>query len=52
LQKSVPVLEEDTPESLQERVLKEEHKLFPRAVQLFARGKLRLEGRRVRILEQ
>ncbi|MGD9963643.1 MAG: phosphoribosylglycinamide formyltransferase [Thermoplasmata archaeon] len=52
MQKAVPVLEDDTPETLQERVLKEEHKLFPRAVQLFARGKLRLEGRRVRILEQ
>jgi len=52
LQKSVPVLEDDTPEALQERVLKEEHKLFPRAIQLFARGKLKLEGRRVRILEQ
>ncbi len=52
LQKAVPVLEDDTPETLQERVLKEEHRLFPRAVQLFARGKLRLEGRRVRILEQ
>ncbi len=52
LQKSVPVLEDDTPETLQERVLKEEHKLLPRAVQLFATGKLRHEGRRVRILEQ
>jgi phosphoribosylglycinamide formyltransferase-1 len=52
LQKSVPVLEDDTPETLQERVLKEEHKLFPRAIQLFADRKLRLEGRRVRILEQ
>ena len=52
LQKSVQVLEEDTPETLQERVLKEEHKLYPRAVQLFAAGKLRYEGRRVRILEQ
>jgi len=52
LQKAVPVLEDDTPETLQERVLKEEHKLFPRAVQLFASRKLRLDGRRVRILEQ
>jgi phosphoribosylglycinamide formyltransferase-1 len=52
LQKSVPVLEDDTPETLQERVLKEEHKLLPRAVQLFATRKLRLEGRRVRVLEQ
>ncbi len=51
LQKSVPVQEGDTPETLQERILKEEHKLFPRAIQLFAQGKLKIEGRRVRILE-
>jgi phosphoribosylglycinamide formyltransferase-1 len=51
LQKSVPVLEDDTPETLQERILKEEHKLFPRAIELFAQGKLKIEGRRVRILE-
>jgi len=51
LQKAVPVLEGDTPETLQERVLKEEHKLYSRAIQLFAQGKLRIEGRRVRILE-
>jgi len=51
LQKAVPVLEDDTPETLQERILKEEHKLFSRAVQLFAAGKLKLDGRRVRILE-
>lgn len=52
LQKAVQVLEDDTPETLQERILKEEHKLYPRAVQLFAAGKLRFDGRRVRILEQ
>lgn len=51
LQKSAPVLEDDSAEMLQERVLKEEHKLLPRAIQLFARGKLKLEGRRVRVLE-
>ena len=51
LQKSVPVLEDDTAETLQERILKEEHKLFPRAIQLFAQAKLKIEGRRVRILE-
>ena len=51
LQKAVPVQEGETAETLQERVLKEEHKLFPRAVQLFAQGKLKIEGRRVRILE-
>lgn len=51
LQKSVPVHEDDTPETLQERVLKEEHKLLPRAIQLFAQGKLKIEGRRCRVLE-
>ena len=51
LQKGVPVLEDDTAETLQERVLKEEHKLYPRAIQLFAQGKLKLDGRRVRVLE-
>jgi phosphoribosylglycinamide formyltransferase-1 len=51
LQKAVSVLEDDTPETLQARVLKEEHKLYSRAIQLFAQGKLRIEGRRVRILE-
>jgi len=45
------VLEGDTAETLQERVLREEHKLYPRAVQLFAQGKLKIDGRRVRILE-
>ncbi|MGB2825518.1 MAG: phosphoribosylglycinamide formyltransferase [Thermoplasmata archaeon] len=51
LQKAVPVLEDDTPETLQERILKEEHKLYPRAVQLFAQGKVKIDGKRARILE-
>src|SRR5512136_918785 len=51
LQKAVPVQEGDTAEVLQERVLKEEHKLYPRAIQLFAQGKLKLDGRRCRVLE-
>ncbi len=50
-QKAVPVLEGDTAELLQERILKEEHKLLPRAIQLFAQGKLKIEGRKVRVLE-
>ena len=50
LQKAVPVLEDDTPESLQERVLKEEHKLYPRAIQLFAEDRVKIEGRRTRII--
>jgi phosphoribosylglycinamide formyltransferase-1 len=51
LQKSVPVSEDDTAETLQERILKEEHKLFPRAIQLFAQGKLKIEGRKCRVLQ-
>jgi phosphoribosylglycinamide formyltransferase-1 len=51
LQKAVPVQENDTAETLQERILKEEHKLLPRAIQLFAQGKLKVEGRRCRVLE-
>jgi len=51
LQKAVPVHEDDTPETLQERILKEEHKLLPRAIQLFAQGKLKVEGRRCHVLE-
>jgi len=51
LQKAVPVQEGDTAETLQERVLREEHKLYPRAIQLFAQGKLKINGRVCRILE-
>jgi phosphoribosylglycinamide formyltransferase-1 len=48
-QASVPVLEDDTEESLSARILVEEHRLYPEVVRLFAEGRLRLEGRRVRI---
>ncbi|AYH41683.1 phosphoribosylglycinamide formyltransferase [Christensenella minuta] len=51
LQEVVPVLEDDTPEDLAARVLKTEHQLLPRAVALMAGGKLRVEGRIVKILE-
>lgn len=50
LQSAVPVLEDDTVESLRERILKEEHRLYPEAIQLFATGRLRVEGRRVTVL--
>lgn len=50
-QKAVQVLEDDTAETLQERILKEEHRLLPRSIQLFAQGKLKVEGRRVRVIE-
>lgn len=49
LQSVVPIEEDDTAESLAARVLTAEHEAFPRAVALFAAGRLRVEGRRVRI---
>jgi phosphoribosylglycinamide formyltransferase 1 len=47
LQAAVPILDDDSPEALAARILVQEHKLYPRAVQLFAEGRLRVEGRRV-----
>ena len=50
LQRAVPVEEGDTPETLAARILPHEHDLYSQAIQLFAEGRLRIEGRRVRIL--
>jgi len=52
LQAAVPVSEDDTEETLSERILAEEHRIYPEAVRLFAEGRLSLEGRRVRIRER
>lgn len=49
LQSAVEVKEGDTEESLLERVHKEEHRIYPEAVKLFTEGKLKVEGRIVRI---
>ncbi len=49
LQRAVPVLEGDTEESLEARILEWEHRLLPLAVRLFAEGRLTVEGKRVRI---
>lgn len=50
LQAAVPVLEDDTEETLAARILEQEHRLYPEAIQLVADGRVRIEGRRVRIL--
>lgn len=50
LQGSVPVLEDDTADTLAERVQEKERELYPKAIRLFAEGRLRVEGRRVRLL--
>ncbi|HMU55100.1 MAG TPA: phosphoribosylglycinamide formyltransferase [Nitrospira sp.] len=47
LQAAVPVLDGDTPDALAARILEQEHRIYPRAVELFAEGRLRVEGRRV-----
>jgi len=50
LQGTVPVLDDDTVESLAERIHALERELYPEAIRLWAEGRLRIEGRRVRIL--
>lgn len=47
LQASVPVLGDDTEETLAARILVEEHRLYPEAVRLFAEGRLEIAGRSV-----
>ena len=50
LQTAVPVLDDDTVQSLADRVFAAECNAYPRAIQLFAHDRLQLEGRRVRVL--
>ena len=49
VQKTVPVLEDDTPETLHARIQVQEHLAYPEALNIIASGKYRIEGRRVRI---
>jgi len=49
LQRVVPVRDDDTPDTLAARVFEQECEAYPEAIRLFAEGRLRLEGRRVRI---
>ncbi|WP_188397367.1 phosphoribosylglycinamide formyltransferase [Sporomusa sp. GT1] len=49
LQEAVPVMEDDTEETLSERILHAEHILYPRALALYCEGRLCMEGRRVYI---
>jgi len=47
LQKAVPVYDDDDEDSLAERILTEEHKIYPQAIKLFAQDKLKIKGRKV-----
>lgn len=49
LQAVVPVEQDDTEETLAARILKEEHRIYPEAIQLFAEGRLEVRGRKVYI---
>jgi phosphoribosylglycinamide formyltransferase-1 len=47
IQAVVPVLDDDTEDRLSARILAYEHQIYPRAIQLFAEGRLEVRGRRV-----
>jgi phosphoribosylglycinamide formyltransferase-1 len=49
IQSAVPVLEKDTEETLSERILQQEHAIYPQAIKLIAEGKLRIEGGKVKL---
>lgn len=46
----VPVLQDDTEETLSSRILKEEHRIYPEAIRLYFEGRIRVQGRRVFII--
>jgi phosphoribosylglycinamide formyltransferase-1 len=47
MQAVVPVFPDDTAESLAARILEQEHRIYPRAIQLYSEGRLRIDGRKV-----
>jgi phosphoribosylglycinamide formyltransferase-1 len=52
LQSAVPVRDEDTVESLSVRILSQEHIIYPKAIQWIVEGRVIVEGRRVKILDE
>ncbi len=52
LQAVVPVLDEDTAETLTARILEQEHRIFPEAIRLYSQGCLGLVGRKVSIRQE
>ncbi|MDP3940136.1 MAG: phosphoribosylglycinamide formyltransferase [Deltaproteobacteria bacterium] len=49
IQAVVPLAPDDTPASLAARILDQEHRMYPAAIQLFAEGRIEIEGRRVSV---
>ena len=52
MQESCKISEDDTLETLTEKIHKLEHRIYPKAVALFADGRLKVKGRKVQILEK
>ncbi|HHY20025.1 MAG TPA: phosphoribosylglycinamide formyltransferase [Firmicutes bacterium] len=52
MQKAVPVYDSDTVDSLSERILQKEHEIYPLALELLAKNRLKIDGRKVVILEE
>lgn len=50
IQAVVPVYDDDDGASLAERILKEEHRIYPQAIQYYAEGRIEITGRKVRIM--
>jgi len=50
IQAAVPVFPDDTEEVLAARILEQEHRIYPRAIQLYSEGRLSVEGRKVLVL--
>lgn len=49
IQAIVPVLESDTEDTLAERILREEHRIYPQAIQFYAQGRIDIQNRQVKI---
>ncbi|MBI3752732.1 MAG: phosphoribosylglycinamide formyltransferase [Deltaproteobacteria bacterium] len=52
IQAVAPVYDDDTEETLAQRILKEEHRIYPQAIQFFAQGRIEIRGRKVIIKNQ
>lgn len=52
IQAVVPVLEDDTVDTLADRILEQEHRIYPEAIRLFEKGRLKIEGNKVRVLPE
>ncbi|NLM97025.1 MAG: phosphoribosylglycinamide formyltransferase [Halanaerobiaceae bacterium] len=52
IQAAVPVLDDDSEESLSARILEKEHQIYPEAIKLFAENRIEIQGRKVKVKER